>query len=89
MKTLGEYCSLPIEFHGHNDFGLAVANTLAAIEAGIEWVSVTVGGIGERAGNASLEGVQEALTLATAQKSSMKADLLPALRGEVQLACGS
>ena len=89
MKTLGEYCPLPIEFHGHNDFGLAVANTLAAIEAGIEWVSVTVGGIGERAGNASLEGVQEALVLAKDQKSNMKADLLPALRGEVQLACGS
>lgn len=41
--------------HCHNDLGLAVANTLAALQAGARQVEVTVGGIGERAGNASLE----------------------------------
>lgn len=46
---------LPVEFHGHNDFGLALANSLAACDAGAQAVSVTVGGIGERAGNAALE----------------------------------
>jgi len=43
--------------HCHNDFGLATANTLAAIEAGVEYPTLTVNGIGERAGNASLEEV--------------------------------
>jgi homocitrate synthase NifV len=46
-----------LEFHGHNDLGMATANTIAAVEAGIGAVSVTVNGIGERAGNAPLEQV--------------------------------
>jgi 2-isopropylmalate synthase len=47
--------------HNHNDLGLAVANTLAAIEAGVQQVECTINGIGERAGNASLEEVAMAL----------------------------
>jgi len=47
--------NLFIDFHGHNDLGMATANALSAIEAGADSVSVTVNGIGERAGNASLE----------------------------------
>ncbi|MDG6257754.1 MAG: 2-isopropylmalate synthase [Methanomicrobiaceae archaeon] len=43
-----------IDVHCHNDFGLAVANTIAAVEAGASQVQVTVNGIGERAGNADL-----------------------------------
>ena len=54
---------IPIEFHGHNDLGMAAANSLAAIKAGAEAVSVTVNGIGERAGNAALEEVALALEL--------------------------
>ena len=49
--------------HFHNDLGLAVANTLAGIAAGANVVQCTVGGIGERAGNAALEEVAMALTL--------------------------
>lgn len=49
--------------HYHNDLGLAVANTLASIEEGANVVQCTVNGIGERAGNASLEEVAIALTL--------------------------
>ena len=41
--------------HNHNDLGLAVANTIAAIRAGVRQVEATINGIGERAGNASLE----------------------------------
>lgn len=48
---------LAVEFHAHNDLGLATANTLAAAEAGATWASVTVNGLGERAGNAALEQV--------------------------------
>lgn len=48
---------LELEFHGHNDLGLAAANTLCAAEAGTAAASLTVNGLGERAGNAALEQV--------------------------------
>lgn len=48
-------------FHGQNDLGLATANTLAAIKAGARQAEVTINGIGERAGNTSLEEVVMAL----------------------------
>jgi 2-isopropylmalate synthase len=44
----------PIDVHCHNDFGLAVANTITAVEAGASQVQVTVNGLGERAGNADI-----------------------------------
>jgi 2-isopropylmalate synthase len=47
--------------HNHNDLGLAVANTLAAINAGVRQIESTINGIGERAGNASLEEVVMAI----------------------------
>ena len=47
--------------HNHNDLGLAVANTLAALRAGVRQVEATINGIGERAGNASLEEVVMAI----------------------------
>ena len=55
---------LPLEFHGHNDLGMATANTIAALEAGCECASVTVNGLGERAGNAPLAEVVMALKVA-------------------------
>ncbi|MEK6987545.1 MAG: 2-isopropylmalate synthase [Candidatus Thermoplasmatota archaeon] len=57
IGQLKEVTRVPIAVHCHNDFGLATANSLAAVEAGAEQVHVTVNGIGERAGNASLEEV--------------------------------
>ena len=50
-----------VRVHMHNDFGLGVANTLAGIEAGADWVEVTVNGLGERAGNCPLEELVVAL----------------------------
>jgi 2-isopropylmalate synthase len=50
-----------ISIHCHNDLGLATANTLAAVQAGARQVEVTINGLGERAGNASLEEVVMAL----------------------------
>lgn len=55
---------LEVEFHAHNDLGLATANTLAAFDAGAGAASVTVNGLGERAGNAALEEVAVALRVA-------------------------
>ena len=52
---------IPIHFHGHNDFGLATANAVAAVKAGARWIHATVNGMGERAGNANLAEVALAL----------------------------
>ncbi len=49
------------EFHGHNDLGMATANHLVALQSGAQSVSLTVNGLGERAGNACLEEVVFAL----------------------------
>ena len=53
---------MDLEFHGHNDLGMATANALCALEAGAQAVSVTVNGLGERAGNTALEQIVMALT---------------------------
>ncbi|MBE7439665.1 MAG: 2-isopropylmalate synthase [Spirochaetales bacterium] len=49
------------DFHGHNDYGLATANCLAAVQAGVSGLHVAVNGLGERAGNSPLETVVTAL----------------------------
>jgi isopropylmalate/homocitrate/citramalate synthase len=51
----------PVHFHGHNDFGLATANAVAAVRAGARWIHGTVNGMGERAGNANIGEVALAL----------------------------
>lgn len=61
IKQLKKDINIPISVHCHDDFGLAVANSLAAVEAGAQQVHATVNGLGERAGNASLEEVVMAL----------------------------
>ena len=53
--------SLPIEVHCHNDFGLATATALSAAEAGVDVLSTTMNGLGERAGNTPTEEVAVAL----------------------------
>jgi isopropylmalate/homocitrate/citramalate synthase len=52
---------VPVHFHGHNDFGLATANAIAAVRAGARWIHGTVNGMGERAGNANIAEVALAL----------------------------
>ncbi|HYA25020.1 MAG TPA: 2-isopropylmalate synthase [Terriglobales bacterium] len=73
IRALGERVrgieGVVISAHCHNDLGLAVANSLAAIEAGARQVECTINGIGERAGNASLEEIVMAMRV--------RADKLP------------
>lgn len=66
-KVVGDRAVLSA--HCHNDLGLAVANSLAAVQAGARQVECTINGIGERAGNASLEEIVMAL--------EVRADALP------------
>jgi homocitrate synthase NifV len=57
IKQLKKGLRVPLFFHGHNDLGLATANSLAAVYAGANGLDVTINGLGDRAGNASLEQV--------------------------------
>ena len=61
VKEIGNVIDIPIEVHCHNDLGLALANSLAAVEAGASTVSTTVNGIGERAGITVTEEIIPAL----------------------------
>lgn len=61
IAALRKTTDIELEFHGHDDLGLATANTLAAVKGGATHASVTVIGLGERAGNAPLEEVAVAL----------------------------
>ena len=57
-KMLKRYPSVHFDFHGHNDYDLAVSNSLAAVLSGARGLHVTVNGLGERCGNAPLSSVQ-------------------------------
>jgi isopropylmalate/homocitrate/citramalate synthase len=59
MRTLNP--DVGIRVHTHNDYGLALQNALASIEAGADWVETSVNGLGERAGNCSLDELVVAL----------------------------
>ena len=53
-KMTGRYPGVHFDFHAHNDYGLAAANALEAVQAGVSGIHVTVNGLGERAGNLSV-----------------------------------
>ncbi|RBP03487.1 homocitrate synthase NifV [Roseiarcus fermentans] len=88
VAPIARASDLAIEFHGHDDYGLATANTLAAVRAGATHVSVTVGGIGERAGNACLAEVAAALEGLHGLKTGLDLARLPALAERVARASG-
>ena len=73
-----------IEFHGHNDTGCAVANALAALEAGATHIDTTVLGIGERNGITSLSGLIARIgTVSPERVEAYRLDLLPQLDARV------
>ena len=61
-KMLRRYPDLHFDFHAHNDYGFAVANSMAAVRAGFEGIHTTVNGLGERSGNASVAAVVASLS---------------------------
>jgi len=63
VREIRNVIDIPIEVHCHNDMGLALANSLAAVEAGATTISASVNGIGERSGIASTEEVITALNV--------------------------
>lgn len=76
---LQENTKIPIEIHAHNDFGMALANSLAAIKAGVQFVSTTINGMGERAGNASLIDLMRVLEELYRQETKIDSALLNSL----------
>lgn len=67
--------NVPMSVHCHNDFGLAVANTLAALNAGANQAHVTINGLGERAGNTSSEELIMAIDTLYHKKTNIKTEL--------------
>jgi 2-isopropylmalate synthase len=83
-EYLGDAPNVVLSAHCHDDLGLAVANSLAAVRAGVRQIECTVNGIGERAGNASLEEIAVALAVRKesfgAQTNIVLSQLFPASR---------
>jgi len=77
-----------LEFHAHNDLGMATANAYTALEAGCQAVSVSVTGLGERAGNAALEELAIALKLSGKYETSIDTRKLSSLCTAVSKASG-
>jgi D-citramalate synthase len=67
---------VPVGVHCHNDFGMAVANTIAALGAGAQQAHATINGLGERAGNAALEEIVITLRTLYQQELRIKTELL-------------
>jgi len=75
-KDIVSAVDLPVSIHCHNDFGLAVANSLAAIDAGATQAHVTINGLGERAGNTSLEELVMSLHRLYGAKTNINTELI-------------
>jgi 2-isopropylmalate synthase len=76
VKDICDDVHMIVDVHCHNDFGLAVANSLAAVEAGAREVQVCVNGLGERAGNANLAETVMSLHSIYGAKTSIKTEYL-------------
>ena len=76
IEDIRTVIKVPISVHCHDDFGMAVANSLAAVEAGAAQVHCTINGLGERAGNASLEEVAMALQMLYKYKTNINPKLI-------------
>jgi 2-isopropylmalate synthase len=72
-KEIGD---VPLCWHGHNDFGNASSNALGAVEGGAEWLDLVVNGLGDRAGNSSLEEVVMSLKILYGIETGIKTDQL-------------
>lgn len=89
VREVRERAALPVHAHCHNDFGLALANTLAAVRAGAAVVDVSVNGLGERAGNCSLAEAATALELLYGVRTGIRLEALTSLAREAARAFGT
>ncbi len=88
IELLSKTVDMQLEMHAHDDFGMATANSLAAVRAGATHVNTTVNGLGERAGNAPLEEVVMALRHIQEVETGIDMHSLPGLSRIVAAASG-
>ena len=88
IKTLHDAVGLPIEMHMHNDFGMATANALSGVYAGASCVGAAINGLGEQAGNSSLQEVIMGLKHLMGIKCSYNTTILREIAEYVAKACG-
>jgi isopropylmalate/homocitrate/citramalate synthase len=88
VRQLKQATRLQVEVHCHNDFGLAVANVLAAYEGGAGALNVSVNGVGYRAGNAALDEVVMGLEVLYGVDTGLRLDLLPGISHLVEEVTG-
>ncbi|MGA8297138.1 MAG: hypothetical protein WB770_08870 [Acidimicrobiales bacterium] len=79
---------VPLHYHGHDDFGLATAGAIAAVQAGATWLHGTVNGMGERAGNASLCEIALALEALYGCETSLHLEHCGRVSRQVAAICG-
>jgi isopropylmalate/homocitrate/citramalate synthase len=79
---------IPVHWHGHNDFGLATACSLAAVKGDARWVQGTINGMGERAGNASLPEVALALRGLYGVETNLRLERVRAFSARLRELCG-
>lgn len=84
-KLKKEFPSVHFDFHAHNDYGLATANSLAAIKAGVSGVHTTVNGLGERTGNATLSEVVPAINDFAKEKTKVNEERLSSMSNLVEI----
>jgi len=84
VAQVGEWTGIPLHWHGHNDFGLATAAAVAAVQAGASWVHGTIGGMGERAGNANIAEVALALDALYGIATNLRLDRVRHVTARVQ-----
>lgn len=88
FSILSKRSKIPLGIHCHDDLGLATVNTLSAVQSGASMVNVTINGLGERAGNASLEEVVMALELGYGYKLNIKTERISDISDMVEKLCG-
>ncbi|MEM2929188.1 MAG: 2-isopropylmalate synthase [Nitrososphaerota archaeon] len=76
IERLTKSLRVPLAIHCHNDFGMAVANSIIALKHGAQEVHVTINGLGERAGNAALEEIVANLEILYGYKTNIKTNLI-------------
>lgn len=76
IEQVRRVVTIPLGIHCHNDYGLAMANVCAALEAGVDWVDVVVNGLGERCGNPAMDEVVLTLEHLYGKATGVKIDKL-------------
>ncbi|MPW27042.1 homoaconitate hydratase [Alkalibaculum sp. M08DMB] len=88
IRKLKEELNTEIDYHGHNDFGMATANALAAYKGGSNYISCSINGLGERAGNTPLEEIVMSLLYMEKCKTNIQTNKLVAISKLVEFYSG-